>query len=748
MIFRTSLTPTVMASAREELSETAPLLAAEYQSRTRTHPLPAQSVPAPYSGYGTADWLRALVQSTHAEAAAAAAPPRWWLLVQGWLAACVVGVATALVAFVVDVSVETVSDWKSGRCAAGRFWQNRRACCALDGGMCQQWKPWTVDFSRAYLIYVVLALAFGAFASALSLTTRHDLVVAQPELDSLSPRHGQQQQQQQIVMVKTMYMATGSGIPEIKSVLSGFDIPHLLSFKVMVVKSVGAVFAVATAMCLGKEGPFVHIATCIGHLVATHLPQYADNAMRMREMLSIACSAGLSVAFGAPIGGVLFSYEEISTYFPRRVLWRAFLCSLVAAAVLKQLNPTGTGKLVLFETNYGVDYDVAHYAVFILLGLCGGVFGGVFCYANGLWSRTFRQIALIKNSPVLEVCVVVLVTALLQYPNPLIRETGDKVMEQLLVDCNDMDEAWICAAEAAGAHGKGSYYAWLISGTLVKLVLTIITFGCKVPSGVIIPALDAGALFGRMVGQLVPDISPGIFAMVGSAAFLAGVCRMTVSLAVIMFELTGEVKYIPPFMVAILTAKWVADYISADGVYDVAQTLVGHPFLDSEQAVEKLREHNRTRAPLRAEALLSRSHRANGLTLRVRAERQVEVAHLRSKLAEVRENHIWEPGFILVNESGICCGYVSGDDLRTIVAAIDKDAMAEQGGVVNLATDEFAALIDTSPVCVSAMAPVEHAVEMFGKLGVANVAVVAEDSSRFVGLVTRKDLLRFLDSLV
>ena len=29
----------------------------------------------------------------------------------------------------------------------------------------------------------------------------------------------------------------------------------------------------------------------------------------MREMLSVACSAGLSVAFGAPIGGVLFSYE-------------------------------------------------------------------------------------------------------------------------------------------------------------------------------------------------------------------------------------------------------------------------------------------------------------------------------------------------------------------------------------------------------------------------------------------------------
>src|SRR5690606_35979264 len=120
-------------------------------------------------------------------------------------------------------------------------------------------------------------------------------------------------------------------IPEIKTVLSGFVIPHIFDFKVLVVKAVGSIFAVATGMCLGKEGPFVHISTCVGYLVSRLVPKYASNPRKMREILSIACSAGLSVAFGAPIGGVLFSYEEISTYFPRRVLWRSFLCSLVAA---------------------------------------------------------------------------------------------------------------------------------------------------------------------------------------------------------------------------------------------------------------------------------------------------------------------------------------------------------------------------------------------------------------------------------
>jgi chloride channel 3/4/5 len=111
-----------------------------------------------------------------------------------------------------------------------------------------------------------------------------------------------------------MYNASGSGIPEIKCILSGFNIPSFLSFRVLVVKAFGAVFAVSTGMCLGKEGPFVHISTCVGYLVGMCFPKYKDNGRKMRELLSAACSSGLSVAFGAPIGGVLFSYEEVCLF--------------------------------------------------------------------------------------------------------------------------------------------------------------------------------------------------------------------------------------------------------------------------------------------------------------------------------------------------------------------------------------------------------------------------------------------------
>ncbi|TVY28106.1 H(+)/Cl(-) exchange transporter [Lachnellula hyalina] len=168
---------------------------------------------------------------------------------------------------------------------------------------------------------------------------------------------------------KSMSLAAGSGMPEIKTILSGSVIPHFLDFKVLLVKAVSATLAVATE--------------CV-------------------------FSSGLSVAFGAPIGGVVFSYEEIGTYSPRKVLWRAFLYYLFAAVVPKALNPNETDKLVFFVT------------FFIFFDIVGELFGGIFCKANLLWSKTFRKYSISRN-PILGLALVVLVTALLQYPDPLTR---------------------------------------------------------------------------------------------------------------------------------------------------------------------------------------------------------------------------------------------------------------------------------------------------------------------------------------
>jgi chloride channel 3/4/5 len=109
----------------------------------------------------------------------------------------------------------------------------------------------------------------------------------------------------------------------------------------------------------------------------------------------------------------------------------------------------------------------------------------------------------------------------------------------------------------------------LLIATVLRTFLVIISYGCKVPAGIFVPSMAIGASFGRMVGILVqaiqqafpnsaffsacqsdmPCITPGTYAFLGAAAALSGIMHITVSVVVIMFELTGALTYILPTMV-------------------------------------------------------------------------------------------------------------------------------------------------------------------------------------------------------
>lgn len=66
--------------------------------------------------------------------------------------------------------------------------------------------------------------------------------------------------------------------------------------------------------------------TIIGNILSYLFPKYGRNEAKKREILSAAAAAGVSVAFGAPIGGVLFSLEEVCKYF---IYKREHFCSIL-----------------------------------------------------------------------------------------------------------------------------------------------------------------------------------------------------------------------------------------------------------------------------------------------------------------------------------------------------------------------------------------------------------------------------------
>ena len=111
-----------------------------------------------------------------------------------------------------------------------------------------------------------------------------------------------------------------------------------LTVRTGIAKIVGLTATLGSGMPLGKEGPFVHIAsivaTCLTKMVTTFQGIYSSQS-RQTEMLEAACAVGVACCFAAPIGGVLFSIEVTSVFFAVRNYWRGFFAAICGATCFR-----------------------------------------------------------------------------------------------------------------------------------------------------------------------------------------------------------------------------------------------------------------------------------------------------------------------------------------------------------------------------------------------------------------------------
>lgn len=274
------------------------------------------------------------------------------------------------------------------------------------------------------------------------------------------------------------YSAAGSGVAEVRVILSGFVLHGFLGLRTLIIKMVALILSVASGMSLGKEGPFVHMAACVGNIACRIFPKYDQNDGKRREVLSAAAAAGVAVAFGAPLGGVLFGLEEVSYFFPAKTLFRTFFCCIVAALSLKFLNPYGTHKIVMFEVRYLIDWEYFEIGTFIFVGMIGGAVGALFIKASKHWAQSFRRINVIKKHPLLEVFLVAMTTGLMSYWNPLTKQPVAELLLNLASPCQgsdlDQEELRLCPKSMDDIP---DILLLLVSALLIKGFLTVITFG-------------------------------------------------------------------------------------------------------------------------------------------------------------------------------------------------------------------------------------------------------------------------------
>ncbi|RWS27823.1 chloride channel protein 2-like protein [Leptotrombidium deliense] len=406
--------------------------------------------------------------------------------------------------------------------------------------------------------------------------------------------------------------AVGSGIPEMKTILRGVVLKEYLTFRTLVAKMVGLTFTLGSGLPLGKEGPFVHIASIVATLLSQLVTSFKgiyENESRTGEMLAAACSVGVAATFYAPVGGVLFSIEVTSVFFAVRNYWRGFFAACCGATVWRLLGVWAhdDGISALFRTSFSSDFpfDPQELFIFAFIGaICGFAGAGYVAFHRQVvrfFRRHKRLNALLQSNRFLYPGLVTLICASVAFP-PFLGKymastvSGHKVVLQFFsnktwgvsdpdVGTQQILKDW--TTEHTGIYFHLPFYIFMLWWT------STICSTIPVPSGLFIPVFKMGAAFGRLVGELMAylcpngipfggstiPIVPGGYAVVGAAAF-SGAVTHTISTTVMVFELTGQMSHILPVIIAVLIANAVAQSLKPS-IYDSIIEIKKLPFLPS-----------------------------------------------------------------------------------------------------------------------------------------------------------------------
>uniref|UniRef100_A0A1B6HWZ7 Chloride channel protein n=1 Tax=Homalodisca liturata TaxID=320908 RepID=A0A1B6HWZ7_9HEMI len=596
-------------------------------------------------------------------------------------------------------------------------------------------------------------------------------------------------------------IALGSGIPQVKCYLNGIKMPRIVRIKTLAVKTIGVISTVVGGLCGGKEGPMIHS----GAVVAAGISQgksttfsfldlsiftYFREDHEKRDFVSGGAAAGVAAAFGAPVGGVLFSLEEGASFWNQSLTWRIFFASIVSTFTLNIVLSAYHGHpgdlayagLLNFGEFAKLSYEIFELPFFVLMGAFGGLTGALFNHINykiTVFRMRYIRLRWMKVVEALTVAAVSCTIGLLLMFNindckPLGTDPT-KVPVQLYCpdgEYNTIASLWLQVPEATvrslfhdpiGAHELGS----LVYFATIYYLLSIWTYGLSVSAGLFIPCLLTGAAWGRLVGLSIktffPDalwcVDPGKYALVGAAAQLGGVVRMTISLTVIMIEATGNISFGLPLMATLITAKWVGDFFN-EGIYDIHIHLSGVPLLAWEpppliyqvqacaimshpavvfRTVESVRHivNVLNRETYNGFPIVDSQSKANPSVDGVKSSGRLRGMILRSQLIVLLQNKLfnvtmedWESGKI---------------DMKMFRKAYPRYPTI---GEINLTEEELRCVLDLrpfmnpSPYTVQLTSSLPRVFRLFRALGLRHLVVV-NNFNEVVGMVTRKDLARY-----
>ncbi|XP_039624939.1 chloride channel protein C-like [Polypterus senegalus] len=468
--------------------------------------------------------------------------------------------------------------------------------------------------------------------------------------------------------------SSASGLPEVIALLNGAAINNVFNLRTFLGVTISFILTVAAGMFCGPEGPMI----ILGAIVGSSFSQLESDIFRFRlpiqrfrnladrsKFIMAGAGAGLASVFRAPVGGLLFTIEEVAFSGDIRLAWQTFFCCMMAAFTTDILTSAFEGyvyqghfgifqaaKSIVFWVNNFEDMSILAFIPAVIIGIIGGLLGSAFVFLNINLNKFRRKMfGKIKNvyikkfCQLMEVQIILLLTLTVtiyvpsffpctsadNYELPtLINESMQLNTSDVIIDKNTFylfncpkGLSWkgpngeifsnrtinqVAALLVENGRNGITYlfnrdfpelfgYPALFIGLASYFFFSCWAAGSALAGGLVVPMLYTGALYGRIVGMStisifgIPTdrygawINPGLFATIGAASYMSGVTRITISLTVLMIEVTNDVQALLPITVAVMVAQRVGDMLT-EPFYSAALKLKCVPILPEDPKVK------------------------------------------------------------------------------------------------------------------------------------------------------------------
>ena len=333
----------------------------------------------------------------------------------------------------------------------------------------------------------------------------------------------------------------GSGIPQLIAATDSRNKSireQLLSFRIALGK-IGFIFlAMLSGAPIGIEGPSIHIGGSIFYGFNRFIK--LKRKLLIHSLIAIGGSAGLIIAFNAPIAGVLFAYEEIG----RKLKKQALVLIAVVSAIVYWFAIIYRGNAAYLTDLSLHSFDLTLIWQLIPLAIITGVLGGLFAKTTLYLINKF-----ISHSKARVIVIAIFLGLIIAIFN------------------------YLSAGQIAGS-GREEVLQILNNETLgldfvaMKYFATLTSFASTIPGGVFMPSIAIGAGIGSEVAGFYTQIDTEVIVMMAMIAYLSAVIRAPLTSTFVILEMTVSLHLLIPGLVVAFVANFISKKIFKQPIYE------------------------------------------------------------------------------------------------------------------------------------------------------------------------------------